>query len=90
MGCLCARQNPVTKRQTDFDFSNAAPTAWQAWSTSTGRRADMDIVNRRPGEVYASAPNSSADAWTSPPMMLWNIFFSDIGELPPQETGAPI
>jgi hypothetical protein len=32
----------------------------------------------------------SADAWTSPPMMLWNIFFSDIGELPPQETGAPI
>jgi hypothetical protein len=35
MGCLCARQNPVTKRQTDFDFSNAAPAAWQAWSTST-------------------------------------------------------
>jgi hypothetical protein len=32
----------------------------------------------------------SADAWTSPPMMLWKLFFSDIGGLPPHETGAAI
>ena len=30
MGCY-AWPNPVTKRQTDFDFSNAGPAAWQAW-----------------------------------------------------------
>jgi hypothetical protein len=30
----------------------------------------------------------SDHAWTSPSMMLWNVLFSDIGELPPHETGA--
>lgn len=39
---------PTPKRQTDFDFSNAAPAAWQAWSTSTaeefGALVDIDAM----------------------------------------------
>lgn len=72
-------------------------------TSRTPRRLPGRLGRRRPPKSSARTRRSrrvdgltmsimapSADAWTSPPMMLWNVFFSGICGLPPHETGPPI
>ena len=44
------------------------------------RRRRVDLARRRVDDVHHARPTQQA--WTSPPMMLWKVFFSDMTSLP--------
>src|SRR4029077_145620 len=59
-------------------FSKARPAAWNAWSTSRASEFGAEAYTSPVDGLMMSIIAPDADAWTSPSMMLWKTFFSDM------------